>query len=262
MTLSIPSTETNYSAELAKGIGTTETEIFIAGPLPKVTANGILAIDRGTKNFEVITYESINTSNNSITGCVRGLPDSGASLVGEEVFAKPHSAKADISCVSTHYIYEILKTSVELSLETIRNGQGQYQALGNRTIQTIQSEMESELERYLIQINNSQSGQVLTIQQFVTNMEEKFATFVAESLQLETIATWENASDGDLSVAYQGKGARKGTFESGDYIFIVTTHEFVQGSQDGVVLILEEDGATTARTVTKSQTNPDNITVL
>jgi len=231
MTLSIPSTETNYSAELAKGIGTTETEIFIAGPLPKVTANGILAIDRGTKNFEVITYESINTSNNSITGCVRGLPPSGATLVGETEYSQPHSAKADISCVSTHYIYELLKTSVNLSIEEIENRQVQYQGMGNRVAQQMIGDLEDVVNALRTNLKNDFNGTIITVNNSLLTMAAKLSAdleaFAAtQRLLTAVINSGDSATvdilggpwlDGDTSREYAGVTGESATLNTTEY---------------------------------------------
>lgn len=206
MPLNIPSTETGYEAELAIGIGSDDTEIFISGSLPKVTANGILRIDRGTTSAEIISYASVNVANNSLTGCERGLPPTGSTLVGEAEYKMPHSSKANIACVSTHYIYEILKSGIDQAILTLEQSAKQYNSMNAR----LQKRKLDEITNLMTQLRNKQKraegllrieGQsferkLLELQEaYETFMNSQFANFTASQRDITAII---NTGDGKL----------------------------------------------------------------
>ncbi len=123
MSVNVPSFETGYKAQLAAGLGADDTEIYISGDMPKVTANGILMIDRGTSKAEIIIYTGSDAETKKLTGVTRGLPPVGnPSLVGDAEYAFSHDSEAEIACVSNHYAYEIVTQLAEdLDAEFIAN---------------------------------------------------------------------------------------------------------------------------------------------
>jgi len=189
----IPSFETRYKTKLAAGIGTDDTEVYISGSMPKVTANGILMIDRKTSKAEIIFYTGSDAEAKKLTGVTRGLPMVGnPSLTGDPQYAFSHDSEAEIGCVSTHYAYEVVKKLAEdldaefsANIDRLKNKKGVFEI---KVIQDL--ELYKERTKQLFQN---------LYDTFTTQINSDFDNFVANQYRITAIINAGDATKIDIS---------------------------------------------------------------
>ncbi len=89
---------------------------------------------------------------------------------------------------------------------------------------------------------------------YEAEIDQKINSFISEGTEVDGIASKELANNADLHADYQNKGAMKLTFDSGNILFAVLIQNYAKDGVDGLAKLLDSDGKTVLRTITKNKT--------
>lgn len=148
----------------------------------------------------------------------------------------------------------LLKGLIQEGKDSVTIQQTSFEATINQKQEDHETSIANQVAATILSVKTIRDDIQQQQDDYETSVTQRMDNFIADNANLDGEQYRTDADNADLDAAYHNKGGRKIVYDSGDILFIVKTQDYVKNSFDGIVKVLDNDGVTVLKTITKDQT--------